>query len=257
MLRDRRIPMEPEPQQGARDFRTTHWSLVADAADSRAPGAEEALAELCRAYWSPLYVFVRSQGDNPDEARDMVQGFFAHFLEHRLYVGADRSRGRFRTFLMTSMRNYRTNLWRHTQRQKRGGGTETVPLDLAMTEEACQADLAQMSDPEVLFDRRWAKAVLSRVLRRLEGEFREADQMDRYEAMKPLLGMSPKDGAMEPMAESLGMNPGAFRTALHRFRRRYRDLFREEVASQVNDPRDVDDEIRHLIRALGREQERP
>lgn len=248
--------MEPEPQQGGRDFRTTHWSLVADAADSRAPGAEAALAELCRSYWSPLYVFVRSQGDDPDEARDVVQAFFEYFLENRVYVGADRSRGRFRTFLMATMRNFRTNLWRHAQRQKRGGGTELVPLDLAMTEEACQADLAQQTPPEVLFDRRWAKAVLARVLRRLEVEFRDADLMDRFEAFKPLLGLTPAEAAADSEAARLGMTPGAFRTALHRFRHRYRELFREEVSSQVNDPRDVDDEIRHLISALGRESDR-
>jgi RNA polymerase sigma-70 factor (ECF subfamily) len=245
--------MDPKANPGSRDFRTTHWSLVADAADSRAPGAESALAELCRSYWSPLYVFVRSLGTHPDESLDLVQGFFAYFLENRLYAGADRSRGRFRTFLMSSMRNFRTNQWRHANRQKRGGGMETVPLDLESTEEACRAELTQQAAPETLFDRRWAKAVLSRVLRRLEEEFQEADQADRFAVFKPLLGGEPPGTTMEAAAEALGLTPGAFRTALHRFRQRYRELFREEVASQVHDPRDVDDEIRHLIAALGRE----
>jgi RNA polymerase sigma-70 factor (ECF subfamily) len=245
--------MDPKSGSGGREFCTTHWSVVADAADSRAAGADMALAELCRSYWSPLYVFVRGLGANPDEARDLTQGFFAHFLENRLYAGADRSRGRFRTFLIAAMRNYCTNQWRHANRQKRGGGVDMVPLDLESTEEACRAELIQQTPPEILFDRRWAKSVLSRVIRRLEEEFRAADQSDRFEAMKPLLGMAPAESPLEAAATALGLSPGAFRTALHRFRQRYRELFREEVASQVNDPRDLDDEIRHLIAALGRE----
>ena len=236
-----------------REFRTTHWSVVAGAADSRAPGAEEALAAICRAYWSPLYVFARTQGANPDEARDLTQGFFEHFLENRLYSGVDRTRGRFRTFLMAAMRNFITNQWRHANRQKRGRGIDMVPLDLESTEEACQQELQLHTTPETLFDRKWAKAVLSRVLQRLEEEFRETDQTARFEAMKPRLGLAGGGNTMEELAARLGMAPGAFRTALHRFRLRYRELFREEVAAQVNDPRDVEDEIRHLVMALGRE----
>jgi DNA-directed RNA polymerase specialized sigma24 family protein len=226
---------------------------VAGAADSGTPGAEAALAELCQAYWSPLYVFVRSQGNRPEEARDLTQGFFEHFLEHRLYVGADRSRGRFRTYLIAAIRNFCTNQWRHDNRQKRGGRLDFLPLDLETTEEACREELLHEAPPEAVFDRRWAKAVLSRVLRRVEGEFRSADQVARFEAMKPLLGLAPMAANLESVATGLGMTPGAFRTALHRFRHRYRELFREEVASQVNDPRDVEDEIRHLIAALGRD----
>lgn len=243
--------MDSSTSGGAQDFRTTHWSLVADAADSRSSAADEALAELCKAYWPPLYVFARAQGIGPDEARDLTQGFFAHFIENRIYAGADRTRGRFRTFLMASMRNYCTNHWRHATRQKRGGGSEAVPLELASTEESCRAELAQHVPPEVLFDQKWAKAVLARVLRRLRDEFRAADQLERFEAMKPYLGMTPDGASMEATALSLGLTPGAFRTALHRFRQRYRELFREDVANQVSDPRDVDDEIRHLIAALG------
>lgn len=245
--------MDGSGRNEGRDFRTTHWNLVADAADSRAPGAEAALAEICRAYWSPLYAFARSTGVGPEEARDLTQGFFEYFLSQRVYAGADRSRGRFRTFLMASMRNYCTNQWRHANRQKRGGGAEVVPLDSGAAEEATGAELVQAASPESLYDRKWAKAVLSRVLKRLEGEYRELDQTDRFQHFKPLLGFGSETPAMVEAGSVLGLAPGAFRTALSRFRQRYRELFREEVASQVNDPRDVDDEIRHLIAALGRE----
>lgn len=245
--------MKPEGAQGTRDFRTTHWSLVADAADSRAPGAAEALAEICRAYWAPLYVFARTQGVDPEEARDLTQGFFEYFLEQKVYAGADRSRGRFRSFLMSSMRNFCTNQWKHSNRKKRGGGFEVVPLDVESAEEAYRHDAALAMPQEALFDRKWAKAVLTRVLKTLEQEHRELDQVARFEAMKPMLGLGADGAMLSEKAESLGMAPGAFRTALHRFRARYRELFRMEVASQVNDPRDVDDEIRHLIAALGRD----
>jgi RNA polymerase sigma-70 factor (ECF subfamily) len=245
--------MKPEGAQGTRDFRTTHWSLVADAADSRAPGAEEALAEICRAYWAPLYVFARTQGVDPEEARDLTQGFFEYFLEQKVYAGADRSRGRFRSFLMSSMRNYCTNQWKHSNRKKRGGGMEVVPLEVESAEEAYLHDAGLAMPQEALFDRKWAKAVLNRVLKSLEQEYRELDQVARFEAMKPMLGLGADGSMLSEKAELLGMAPGAFRTALHRFRARYRELFRIEVASQVNDPRDVDDEIRHLIAALGRD----
>ena len=234
-------------------FTTTHWSVVLAAADSVAPGGQAALERLCHTYWPAAYAFVRRQGRGPDEALDSTQEFFARFLEQKHVKLADPERGRFRSFLLSALDNFLKSEWRKQQAQKRGGGQWIISLDEQRDAET--RFLAEPVDPATTPDRayekRWAITMLERVLSRLRGEFVATGRSDHFDALKVFVWGEPGTASQVDVAARLGITPNALGVAVHRLRRRFGELLREEIARTVATPADVDDELRHLIEVLG------
>ncbi len=228
-------------------FPTTHWSRVVAAGDRSAPGAREALADLCSAYWYPLYAFVRRRGHDPEAAEDLVQGFFASLLERESLAGVDRTKGRFRSFLVAACAHYLSNRHDHEQALKRGGGRAIVPIDVVTAEDRYRREPAHELTPERLFERRWATTLLDNVLGRLEAEMDGAGKASTFAALRPALLGSAERLAYAEIAHELGCSEGAARAAVHRLRARYRTFLREEVARTLDDPDAVDEEIRELF----------
>jgi RNA polymerase sigma factor (sigma-70 family) len=227
-------------------FATTHWSIVL-AAGGATPAAGNALAVLCRAYWYPLYVFVRRQGHAPHDAQDLTQAFFARLLAKSALGAVTPERGRFRTFLLTAMEHFLINEWRRARTRKRGGGAPLLSLD----DDAEARYLREPADaitPEKLFDRRWALTLLDRVLVRLGGELAAVGKAAQFEALKFCL--SGEKHAYAEVARGLGMTEGAVKVAAHRLRERYRALIRAEIAETVASSEEVDSEMRDLFAAL-------
>ncbi len=231
-------------------FPTTRWSLVLQAGASDAPSARESLAELCAAYWYPLYAFVRRRGHGPEQAQDLTQDFFARALEKGLLAEADPSRGRFRSFLRTVCAHFLANRRDHDQARKRGGGRPALPIDTADAEGRYALELADGLTPERIFDRSWALTLLGRVLARLGREYDEAGKGPAFDALRGVLAGDPDTPSYAAAAARMGTSEGAARVAAHRLRRRYGELLRQEIAATLADPAEVDDEIRDLFAAL-------
>lgn len=232
---------------------TTHWSVVLQAGDSRSPERSEAMEKLCRAYWRPLYAYVRRRGFREEEAKDLTQGFFARLLARNDLALADAERGRFRTFLLSALQNFLVNEWDKTQRLKRGGGTMCFSLDDADAEARFQHELATQLPQETLFDRGWAEAVMDAVMKRFRGELAAGGDTARFEAVQPFLLGGESAGSYAEAAARLGISETGARSIVHRFRKRYRELIRAEIAHTVADPDEIDGEVRHLFSALARE----
>ena len=240
------------PPPGAARFATTHWSVVVAARDGDACGVRAALAALCQTYWYPLYAFIRRRGYTWDQAQDLTQEFFARLLEKDGLRLVDQAKGRFRSFLMAACRNFLANEHDRAQSQKRGGGRVFVPIDAQAAESRFALEPAHNLTPEKSFERRWALALLGEVLGRLRAEFGHASQGGLFDRLKVfLLKQEAAEGGYAGAAQEVGMTPGAVKAAVHRLRRRYRELLREEIARTLADPSEVDEEIRHLFRALG------
>jgi RNA polymerase sigma factor (sigma-70 family) len=235
-------------------FATTRWSLVlaAGAGDS-SPGAHEALATLCETYWYPLYGFLRSRGYNAENAQDLTQAFFARLLEKHAVRHADPARGRFRSFLLASLRNFVANERSRDIAGKRGGGIPILSLEIESAEGRFQMELPSDETPERVFDRRWALTLLDRVMSRLQTEAApRGDKSSPFEGLKAYLTGDEPQLSYAQTAAALNMSEGAVKVAVHRLRRRFRDLVRDEIAHTVSSPEDVDDELRHLWSAVGR-----
>jgi len=238
---------------GDRQFATTHWSLVGAAKPGEVSQtrAREALEELCRAYWYPLYAFVRSRGHSAADAQDLTQAFFARIIETGGFAAADRERGRFRSYLLGAMKHFMTNQWHRAQTQKRGGKVQFIEFD-ALDPEVRYAGASQQSDnPELLFDREWALQTVAGALQELRDEMARAGKSEQFEALKgSLTGQdeSPRD----EIAARLGMSEGAVKVAVHRLRQRYRMLLRAAIAETVSNEADLDDEMRYLVAVLRR-----
>jgi RNA polymerase sigma factor (sigma-70 family) len=234
-------------------FLTTQWSVVLAAGHATSAESAQALATLCELYWYPLYAFVRRRGYDPDAAQDLTQAFFARVIEKAYLRDATPARGRFRSFLLGSLKHFLANEWDHARALKRGGGAVLLPLDVELGEGETRYRLEPADDetPERLFERQWALALLERVLARLRDESEQAGRGAQLAALKPVLTGEPLDGTYAQVGERLGMSEGAVKVTVHRLRRRTRELLQEEIARTVDDPRDVDDEIRHLFEVLG------
>ncbi|HWB04064.1 MAG TPA: RNA polymerase subunit sigma-24 [Verrucomicrobiales bacterium] len=232
------------------DFHTTHWSIVTQAADTASPGSLAALEKLCRAYWFPLYAYVRRRGHEVEEARDLTQGFFAVLLEKNYVADADTNRGRFRTFLLSALGHYLANEWNRAHAKKRGGGTARFSMDALNAEERYRLEPADAASPERFYDRRWAEAVLATVLAQLRREFEDTGRGQRFDDLKAhLLGDA---GALpyEELAARMGIGLNGVRSVVHRLRKRFATLTRNEIAQTVTSPEEVEDEIRHLFQSL-------
>ena len=228
-------------------FTTTHWSVVLAAAEPGSESGELALSTLCRNYWYPLYAYVRRQGHGPDEAQDLTQSFFARLLEKNYLGLANPERGRFRTFLLSSLKNFLVNDWRRDQRRKRGGTEPGLSLDEMSPEERFAAEPADTLNPERIYEKRWASTLLEHVLARLRQDYASSGRADLFDALKDYLWGEKNLAAYAEAAAALGLSEGAVKVAIHRLRQRYRDLLRAEIANTVASPEEVDEELRHLI----------
>ncbi len=231
-------------------FCTTRWSVVLNAQGADTEDAAKSLETLCRAYWPPLYAFARRQGHSPHDAEDLAQGFFARLVEKEHLLAVQREKGRFRQFMLMAFRRYCANEWEHQRAAKRGSGGVPVPLDTATAEQRYVADTDAVKSPDAAFDRRWALSLLELVLTRLREEFAAAGQTLEFAALKPFLSAESAGLDYAQAAAELGASEGAARVAVHRLRKRFRQLFREEIERTVADSADVDDELRHLVAAL-------
>ena len=231
-------------------FLTTRWSLVRGARGSSAD-ARAALEELCRIYWYPLYAYVRRGGTAPEDARDLVQGFFASFLALNSLERLGEEGGRFRSYLLGALRHHVANERERSQALKRGGGEVPLPLELDGAEERYAREPADATTPESLFERKWALAVLERVLARLAAEQAEKGRGAVFERLRPFLVASDAEEPLAEAARALGLSENAARVAVHRLRARYRDLLLTEVAQTVDRPQDVEDELGRLLASLG------
>jgi len=232
-------------------FATTHWSVVLSAGHSETTRGRNALAALCETYWYPLYAYVRRQGHSPHDAEDLTQGFFARLLESESLAGVSPEKGKFRTFLLVALKRFLTNEWHHANSQKRGGGSFRVPLQGHTAETRYVAEPSEQLTAEKLYERRWALTVLDRVLSRLSDEFNAVGKKEQFEKLKPDLMAERESIPYAEAAVVLGMNEGAIKVAVHRLRRRFRELFREEVGHTVARPEEIDEEIRHLLAVFG------
>jgi RNA polymerase sigma factor (sigma-70 family) len=234
-------------------FATTHWSLVLAASEGRhTDGAREALTTLCETYWYPLYAFLRGRGHGPADAEDLTQAFFAMLLEKEVLRHADPARGRFRSFLLTALKNFAANVHARNTAAKRGGGAHLLPLDFEDAEGRFSLDPASSESPERSFDRRWALTLLDRAMFRLQDESLKRSKQEHFTALKPhLTGDEPQLSYAETAA-ALGMSEGAVKVAVHRLRRRFRDVVRDEISQTVASPDEIDDELRYLWSAVAR-----
>ncbi|MBS0657634.1 MAG: sigma-70 family RNA polymerase sigma factor [Verrucomicrobia bacterium] len=237
-------------------FATTHWSVIAACAldPSDEAAAEEALTQLCRDYWAPLYSFVRRRGHGPHDAQDLIQGFFAHLLSKRIYAEADPTRGRFRTFLLAVLKHYLSDVYERERAAKRGGGAQNVLLLDAELEQAEAAFSAQLSsrapaDEERAFEWSWAQSLTQRALEQLADEY-EGAKARIYTALLPFLRGGIGLPSQEQVADELGLPQATLRSLLFRLRGRYRELLRAEVARTVAAEADIDEELRYLGRVL-------
>jgi RNA polymerase sigma-70 factor (ECF subfamily) len=227
-------------------FATTHWSVVLLAGDGQSPEAGFALAQLCKTYWYPLYVFVRRKGYSHEDACDLTQAFFARFLEKRCLLSADVSRGKFRTFLLASLTNFLSNEWDKTQAQRRGGGCTSLSLDEASAEARYEKETADHETPERVFERRWVQTQMGLVLDRLA---KETDGQ-RFEVLKEFLLEDKGALRYDEAGKRLNMSVAAITSAIHRMRARFRVLLYEEIANTVATPAEVELEIRDMMAAL-------
>lgn len=231
-------------------FATTHWTVVLAAGQRHSPQADHALEELCRTYWFPLYAYVRRRGHAKADAEDLVQAFFARFLAKNYLAGLSEERGRFRAFLLAALKNFLINEWKHASRQKRGGGEATLSLDWETADTKFQVAAQNEPSPDQAFDREWALALLSRVIERLQAECVADGKAKVFEQLKVFLAAGKGETAQSEVAKSLGMEEGAVRVAVHRLRKRYRQLLRDEIANTLSDPAMVDEEMRALFGAF-------
>jgi DNA-directed RNA polymerase specialized sigma24 family protein len=247
-----RINPMVDRQTKAAAFATTHWSLVV-AAQGESPAAEEALEKLCCIYWRPLYTFARRQGSDPEEARDLTQGFFQLLLTRRDLASAHREKGRLRSYLLVSFKHFLAGERRREMTIKRGHGQWLISLEeLHATEQAAPASggLVDSLSPDRLYEHRWALTLIEQVLKRLKAEYRATGNALLFDCLKQLLPDEPGAPSRAEIAVRLGMTDNALRQAFHRFRHRYQILLREEIGYTVADPSEIEDELRHLIAVL-------
>jgi RNA polymerase sigma-70 factor (ECF subfamily) len=231
-------------------FRTTDWSLVVAAGSSQDPGSREALERLCTIYWYPVYGFFRWHGHDASAAQDLTQEFFTRLIENRSIGVASRERGRFRSFLLASARNFLANQRDHDRAAKRGGGHALLPLDLQSGEIRYSRELVDDRTPDKVFEKRWALAVLERTLERLREEAGRRESPERFALLSRFLTDVSPDASYRQVAGELGSTESAVKAAVHRMRKRFGQLLRDEVGRTVDDPGRIDEEIRYLFAAL-------
>jgi DNA-directed RNA polymerase specialized sigma24 family protein len=232
-------------------FPPTRWSVVL-ASRQGTPESAEALEAVCRAYWYPLYAYARRCGKSPHDAQDLTQEFFRLLLEKHWLEQADREKGRLRTFLITALKNFMANEWRRQSAQKRGGGQECIPLDTKFAESRYAASASGDCAADEIYDRQWALTLLELAVARLQSEFAAAGRAAEFAVLQEFLSISHAALDYGCAAERLKTSEGTARVAVHRLRKRFRELYREEISQTLPDGADLDEELRHLANALAR-----
>lgn len=230
-------------------FATTHWSMVLRAGREQSDEAQSALSRLCRIYWYPLYAHVRRRGYPPADAQDLTQQFFARLLARQLLASADPERGRFRSFLLTSLDHFLRDEWAKARAQKRGGGEVAFPVSLDLAESRFERESSSLS-PDQAFDRQWAVALLGSVLQQLEDDYRREQKAALFAALQPTLTGLREHQPYAEIAAHLGLSEAAVKVAVHRLRQRYRARLQAEIAATVASDADVKDEMQHLFRTF-------
>jgi DNA-directed RNA polymerase specialized sigma24 family protein len=233
-------------------FHTTSWTLVLAASRDSAADSAAALTRLCQTYWHPVYAFIRRRGYDPDQAQDLSQGFFALLLEKNYLQDADRERGRFRSFLLTSVKHFLANEWDRSHALKRGGGRVPIAIDVLEAERWYAPAAVEANTPERVFERRWAISLLEHVIAQLRAEFAATGKADLFDRLSTFLSPDADRVGYDEAAAQMNMSAGALRMAVHRLRRRYRALLRDQIAATVSSPEETDDEIRFLMATLSR-----
>lgn len=239
-----------DDRYGRARFATTHWSIILAAATRDSPAAEEALTHLCSLYWYPIFAFVRREGYSIDDAEELTQSFFTRLIEKNDISDADRSRGRFRTFLLGSCRHFLSNARDREQTVKRGGRVMRIPIEAALAEEQYVRALAHAETPERLYDRQWCLSLLGSVLDELRREYQAAGRERLFDRLGGFLTFDENAGTYADAARDLEMTPAAVKVAAYRLRGRYRDALRRSVRDTVASEDEVDDEIRYLLSTL-------
>jgi RNA polymerase sigma-70 factor (ECF subfamily) len=239
---------EPAPTHDI--FATTRWTVVLAAGGQGTPQSDGALEELCRTYWFPLYAYVRRRGCSKEDAEDLTQQFFARFLERNYLEGLDAGRGRFRAFLLAALKHFLANEWDRARRQKRGGGATHLSLDWQTADTQFQVAATAEASPDKAFDREWALALLGKVIERLAAESAAGKSAAQFETLKVFLTAGRGEQSHAAAASALHMEEGAVRVAVHRLRKRYRQLLRDEIAQTLSDPAQVDEEMEALFGAF-------
>jgi RNA polymerase sigma factor (sigma-70 family) len=235
---------------GSARFPTTRWTLVLAAGNPERKEAHSALVSLCESYWYPLYAYLRRRGYSADRVQDLTQEFFVRLLEGRYLDRADPEKGRFRAFLLTSLKFFVADEEDRQRARKRGGGA-LVPLEFSSGEGRYQREPGHDETPERIFERRWALSVLDRVLEKLRSEFVHHGRPEHFERLKVFL-LGESDAPYAALAREMNTSEGALKVAIHRLRKRYRELFRQEIADTVADPAEVESELRYLATVLAR-----
>jgi RNA polymerase sigma-70 factor (ECF subfamily) len=237
-------------QDSGASFATTHWSLVAQSALTDVPKATDALAQLCEMYWPPIYSFVRRRGYAAHDAQDLTQSFFAYFLRTKAYARTDRLHGKFRSFLLASVKNFLADNWDRNQAIRRGGGYEFVSLDLETAEAFYDAATASDSTAERLFELRWAKTLTAGALNSLRLELQAEGKIRLFEQLKSFLAGGSVLPSYDDASARTGLPRATVKTHVHRLRQRYREIVRREVARTVSTPHEIDDELHYLCNVL-------
>jgi DNA-directed RNA polymerase specialized sigma24 family protein len=227
-------------------FTTTHWSVVLMAGQNHSPAATEALERLCRTYWYPLYAYVRRQGYSPEDAKDLTQGFFERVVEKSYFQDLDRSKGRFRAFLLAALKHFLSDCRDRACAAKRGGGTFHVPWD-TNAEERYVLNHPDTISPDALFQRQWAITVLERAMARLREEFVSAGKAEIFDKLRGVMAGQKGDETYAELGISLGRSEAAMKSTVRRIRTQYREFIREEIAHTVSSPREIAEEIRFLL----------
>lgn len=236
---------ESEAHRGT--FATTHWSVVMAVGDPSIPKAREALETLCRTYWYPVYAFLRRTGCRPEEAEDLVQGFFLHLLRREVLRSVQREGGRFRSFLLATLKHYRRDQQDRATAQKRGGDYHFISWEQDVAERQFLREPVDLDSADRLFDRRWALVLLERAMRRLRDEAAAAGKAGQFEQLKGFVSGEKGTLSYAEAAERSGLTESALKSAIWRLRQRYHEIIREEVIQTVADPKEVDDELRYLL----------
>ena len=246
-------PSSPWPENSSAEaFKTTQWSVILSAGAVSDSVSRRALERLCSAYWFPIFAYVRRQGRSPEDAQDLTQEFFARFLEHGYFARADRDRGRFRTFLLTSLKHFLNEDWKKSTRIKRGGLNALQPLSIDDAELRYAAGFRDTLSPDHLYELRWAEALLERVLHQLQCDYAATGRGEIYRQLQQFLWGRQAELSYADMGTRLGMNEGAVKVAVHRLRQRFRQLLHQEVAQTVEHGGEIEAELRYLLEVFAR-----
>ena len=238
---------------GPRQFTTTQWSLVRTVKtdETSLTNAKDALEQLCRSYWYPLYAFVRSRGYSAEDSQDLTQAFFTELIDKKGFASADQTRGRFRSYLLGAMKHFLANEWNRGKTKKRGGDFRFIEWDSLEPEARYARTYTESSSPEHLFDQEWALETITAALQSLRSEMERAGKGKQFQLLKGSLTLENEISRQE-IAERQGMSEDAVKVAIHRLRKRYRKLLRDAIAETVSSETDLDEEMRYLVSVLRR-----